>query len=307
MRVIGAVDIGGTKTAVGGVAEDGTVVYRSECATDPAHGFADAIERITRMLRTVEQGAAARLAGIGVACPGPLNAKTGVLGEVGTLPGWRDGDLGGELAKRFGVSVAVENDADAGALAEFARGDTNGAESFLYFTLSTGIGGGMIARGELYRGVDGSHPEYGHQVIDPSGPLCYCGAHGCWESLASGSALGAWMQMQTPDHPLYSSAEVCEMARQGDALAKSAVKRLAFYLGLGLANIATLFSPDVIVLGGGLMGSSSLFLEEAVEKMRATATQVPVEKTRVLAATLGRDTCLLGAAQAWLHRYTRIQ
>jgi glucokinase len=303
MRSIGAVDIGGTKIAAGVVKEDGTIIHRCECPTDPTRGFHDAAQRITHMLRTVEERCSTRLDGIGVACPGPLDPKTGILGKVGTLPGWQNGDLRQELQRGFGATVAIENDADAAALAEATWGSAKGTASFIYLTFSTGIGGGIIIHGKLYRGVSGSHPELGHQVIDPSGPLCYCAAHGCWESLASGSALSEWMHKQAPERPLLSAAEVCELARQGDELARNAVKRLGFYLGIGLSNIVTLFSPEVIALGGGLMRSRSLFLEDAIQKVHEICTQVPAERTKITLASLGDDVGLLGAAQSWLHRY----
>ena len=303
MKIIGAVDIGGTKIAVGGVREDGTILNRFECPTDAARGFDDAVQRITQMLRAVEARCSARLDGIGIACPGPLDPMNGVLGEVGTLPGWHGGNLCLALPKDFAVNVAVENDADAAALAERKWGGAKEVANFIYLTFSTGIGGGVITQGNLYRGVAGSHPEFGHQVIDPSGPLCYCSAHGCWESLASGSALSDWMHRQAPDRPLLSAAEVCELARQGDELARKSTKRLGFYLGLGLANIVSLFCPDAITLGGGLMKSSSLFLDDALQTVRETCTQVPAEKTKITLAALAGDVGLLGAAQSWLHRY----
>lgn len=303
MKILGAVDIGGTKIAVGAVREDGTVLHRLECATDPALGLQNALHRIKQMLRTVEATSSARLQGIGIASPGPLDPMTGVLGVVGTLPGWQDGDLCTALRESFGVDVAVENDADAAALAEAKWGGARNAESFIYLTFSTGIGGGIILQGKLYRGVGGSHPELGHQVIDPSGPLCYCAARGCWESFVSGPALSAWMHERAPDRPPLSAADVCDLARRGDEVAQSCTKRLGYYLGLGLANIVTLFSPEQIALGGGLMKSSALFLEDALRTMRAVCTQVPAEKTEILLAALGNDVALLGAAQSWLHRY----
>lgn len=303
LRILGAVDIGGTKIAVGAVREDGTILHRLECPTDPGRGFDPAMERATQMLRAVEEKCSAQLHGIGIGCPGPLDPMTGILGEVGTLPGWQGSDLCRAMHQEFSAPVAVENDADAAALAEDRWGSAKGAESFIYLTFSTGIGAGIILQGKLYRGVDGSHPELGHQVIDPSGPLCYCRAHGCWEILASGSAVSAWMQAQSPDRPLLSAAEVCALAKQGDDVARSCVKRLGFYLGIGLSNIITLFSPQVIALGGGLMKSSELFLEDALQTMREICTQVPAEKTRIMLASLADDVGLLGAAQSWLHRY----
>lgn len=173
-RRIGAVDIGGSKIAVGIVCDDGQILGRSECATLPEKGFADAMERIDWMLS--ELGARRDgLVGIGVGCPGPLDPRSGRLLDVGTLPGWNGSELAAELRYRFGVDVAVENDADAAALGEFAWGGGVKSSRFIYVTVSTGIGGGIVLDGTLYRGNNHAHPELGHQVLDASGPSCYCG------------------------------------------------------------------------------------------------------------------------------------
>jgi len=301
--VIGAVDIGGTKIAVGAVTEDGTVATRLECPTAPEQGFAAAMWRVTEMLREAASRNGGRYVGIGVACPGPLDPFTGIIGDVGTLPGWQGGNLEKELEREFGVRVAVENDADSCALAEASWGAAKGASRFIYITVSTGIGGGIILGGELYRGVDGAHPELGHQVIDASGPLCYCNAHGCWESLASGPAMTAWVREQRPEWGSVTAAQICERAREGDALAQRAVEREGHYLGLGLANLVTLFTPGVIALGGGVMKSADLILDRARAVIRQICTQVPAEKTELRLASLGADTGLIGAARAFLHRY----
>jgi glucokinase len=302
MRLIGAVDIGGTKIAVGAVREDGTVAYRRECPTEPERGFANALQRVSKMLHDAAD-ACGPFAGVGVACPGPLDPYSGILDEIGTLPGWKGGNLVETLAAEFGVAVAVENDADAAALAEYAWGSGRGAGNCIYVTVSTGIGGGIVLGGQMYRGVAGAHPELGHQVIDSQGPLCYCNAHGCWESLASGTAMSAWMREQHPAALPLTAADICQLATGGHALAVQAVKREGHYLGLGLANLVTLFAPDVIVLGGGVMRSKDLFLDEAIGDVRALCTQVPAEKTRIVVSTLGSDAGLLGAAQAWLMRF----
>lgn len=303
MKVIGVVDIGGTKIAAGVVAESGAVISRLECATTPEEGFAPAVERIKSMLREIARGVGAEFEGIGVACPGPLDPFTGIIGDVGTLPGWQGGNLVAEFEPDFGVRVAVENDADAAALAEASQGAAQGSDCVIYITVSTGIGGGIILSGELYRGVDGAHPEVGHQIIDPSGPLCYCKARGCWESLASGTAMASWMREQQPGGTELSAAGICTRAQQGDQLALQAVEREGHYLGLGLANLVTLFSPGTIVLGGGVMKSHHLFLGRARRMIRELCTQVPAEKTKITLASLGADAGLVGAAQAWLRRY----
>jgi glucokinase len=301
MRLIGAVDIGGTKIAVGAVRDDGTTVYRRECPTEPLRGFPDAMQRVRRLLHEAVDECGA-LEGIGVACPGPLDPLTGLIGEVGTLPGWQGGNLVAELEPEFGVAVAVENDADAAALAEFSWGAARGAANFIYVTISTGIGGGIILGGQLYRGVAGSHPELGHQVIDSTGPLCYCTARGCWESLASGTAMSAWMCEAAPALGPMSAAAICNLATQGHEIALRAVKREGYYLGLGVANLVTLFAPDVIVLGGGVMKSGSLFLNNAVKVVRELCTQVPADKTRIILSSFGPEIGLTGAAQSWLRR-----
>jgi glucokinase len=296
--MIGAVDIGGTKIAVAAAGGDGTVLFRRECLTEPQLGFPNAMLRIQKMLRQAVD-ACGSMQGIGIACPGPLDPFTGVIGEVGTLPGWMGCNLKEPLEREFGVSVALENDADAAALAEYGCGSGRGAASFIYITISTGIGGGIILGGHLYRGVDGSHPEVGHQILDSSGPLCYCKAHGCWESLASGTAISEWMYEQAPHRGKLSAAQICAMSALGNPLAIQAVQRQAHYLGLGLANLVTLFAPEVIALGGGVMKSSALFLDDALAVVREYCTQVPAESVRIVLASLGADVGLQGATQAW--------
>jgi glucokinase len=232
-----------------------------------------------------------------------LDPFTGILDEVGTLPGWQGGNLVAELASDFGVRVAVENDADAAALAEAYWGAGKGSRNLIYITISTGIGGGIILGGQLYRGANGAHPELGHQIIDASGPLCYCRANGCWESLASGSAIAFWVQEQEPV-PVPKTAEgIAQLAEKGDPLALRAMDREGFYFGLGLANIITLFTPGTVVLGGGVMQSSHLFLPRALEVVHDVCTQVPVKNTLITLAALGSVTGLAGAAQAWFCRY----
>jgi glucokinase len=306
VKIIGAIDIGGTKIAAGAVTDEGLIVNRLECATAPEDGFTAALERIKNMLIGLASRAGAEYQGIGIACPGPLDPFTGIIGDVGTLPGWQGGNLVAELERAFGVPVAVENDADAAALAEASWGTAKGLRCVIYVTVSTGIGGGIVLSGDLYRGVDGAHPDFGHQVIDNSGPLCYCKARGCWESLASGPAMVSWARERRQGVDL-TAADVCELAERGDDLACRAVEREGYYLGLGLANLITLFCPDLIVLGGGMMKSHHLFLDPALKVIRAVCTQVPAEKTQIALASFGVDTGLAGAAQAWIRRYRKAQ
>ena len=303
--LLGAVDIGGTKIAAGVVTVNGEILSRAECPTTPEAGFAAAMHRTAEMLRVASRHAGASFQGIGVACPGPVDPLDGVVGDVGTLPGWQGCGIVAALSADFGVPVAVENDADAAALAEVNWGAAKGSSRFVYVTVSTGIGAGIILSGELYRGVDGAHPEIGHHVIDWSGPACYCRARGCWECLASGPAMAAWFREQNPQAGDLSAAEICELARAGDEPARRAVEREGLYLGLGLANVITMFTPDTIALGGGVMRSAGLFMARIHEVISDVCTQVPAGKTAITLASLGANTGLAGAARAWIHRYRR--
>jgi glucokinase len=306
--MIGAIDIGGTKLAAGIVNETGQILARAECPTDSARSFADGLARMTTMLRETAAQVGGELRGIGIGCTGPVNPQAGTLGYVEFLPEWSGANLVAELEREFGVTAAIENDADAAALGEAAWGAGRGAHSFIYITVSTGIGGGLVIDGHLYRGVEGAHPEIGHHVIDPTGPLCFCGAYGCWESLASGLALARFMKTDgIPDGlragESLDARSICAAAERGDPRALAAVAREARYLGLGLANLITLFIPDVIALGGGLMNSRHLFWGKIQETIRTNCGLVPFEKVRLVPAALGPQTGLAGAAQVWLHHF----
>src|SRR5437763_1588023 len=306
VAMIGAVDIGGTKIAVGMVDDSGRVLAKTESPTAGERGYADGLRRITEMLRETARRVGGELRGIGIGSTGWVFPFTGEFGDVDFLPSWKGCNPVQDLSRAFGVSAALENDGDAAALGEAAWGAARGKTRLIYVTVGTGIGGGIVLDGQLYRGVDRAHPEVGHHVIDASGPQCTCGFRGCWEALATGPAMAAWYRSQ-----LLSSAaaiahgigakEIFDEARRGEALAQKAVERETYYLALGLANLIGLFVPEVIVLGGSVMKSVR------VEDLRGVISQgcrfVPWEKTELALASLGEDANLIGAARVWHHRY----
>lgn len=304
--MIGAVDIGGTKIAVGIVDNDGRVLVRMQAPTDPGH-YSSGIELIARMLRQTAQNTGVQLSGVGIGSTGPVDPIRGEFGDVDFLPGWRGRSPVRDLAQIFHVQVALENDGDAAALAEAGWGAGRNRSRLIYVTVGTGIGGGLVFDGKLYRGVDGAHPEVGHHVIDPTGPECSCGFRGCWESLAAGPAMAAWFERNAPAaHPHregITAERICELAQQGDAAALQAVEHEAFYLGLGLANLINLFTPDAIVLSGSVMKSAPLFLDRIRAVIRRGCRFVPFEKTELTLASLGDDTNLIGAARVWHYRF----
>jgi glucokinase len=301
MGLIGAVDIGGTKIAVGVVDEHGQVLAHTQCPTAAERGPQDALARIIARLGETVSQTGGTLAGIGIGSTGPVDPFSGTIGNVPFLPGWKDFELVRELSEAFGVLTAMENDADAAALAEAAWGAGQGANNFIFVTVSTGIGVGLIINGRLYRGVSGAHPEIGHHVIDPSGPACDCGAHGCWESLASGPSMAAWYNAATGQSS--DAQTISQLAERGDPQALEAIAREGHYLGLGLANLITIFTPDAIALGGGLMQGRHLFWETIQDRIRTTCGLVPYDQVRLVPAALGANAGLIGAACVWKHRF----
>src|SRR5436853_999994 len=303
--MIGAVDIGGTKIAAGIVNDACKVLAKGETPTEKARPYRDGLSHIVRMLGEAAEQADTELSGIGIGSTGWVYPFTGEFGDVDFLPGWKGSNPVNDLAREFNVHAALENDGDAAALGEAAWGAGKGKSRLIYVTVGTGIGGGIILGGELYRGADRSHPEVGHHVIDASGPLCTCGFRGCWEALATGPAMVEWFQSkaQTGRRTVgdLTAKDIFRLAKEGHALAREAVTREAYYLGLGLANLINLFVPEVIVLGGSVMKSVSL------DELRKVISQgcrfVPFEQTELALPFLGEDANLIGAPRAWHHRF----
>src|SRR5260370_33287653 len=196
--MIGAVDIGGTKIAVGVVDDTGRLLSRMESPTGADRGYPNALDRITGMLRDAARKAGGEITGIGIGCTGPVYPCTGRIGVVEFLPGWEDKNPVTDLSQMFRVPVAMENDADAVAVREGRVEAAKGKASVICVTVGTGIGGGIIVEGRLYRGVDQAHPEIRHQVIHPNGPACFCGAPGCWEVFARAPTMVGWQARAAP-------------------------------------------------------------------------------------------------------------
>lgn len=306
-HAIGAVDIGGTKIAVGVVDPQGRLLARSEVPTAAAAGFEAAMTRASALLEAACDEAGVALCGIGVGCTGPVDPVGGAIGDVEFLRGWGGRNPVEWLQQRFGVSVAMENDADASALAESRWGAGRGKRSVIDVMVGTGIGAGIVLDGSLYRGVRGAHPELGHHVIDATGPQCFCGARGCWEVLARGPAMVERFARGLPEPDPrcvgLTAKRICELARAGDAAAVREVECEGRWLGIGIANLVTLFAPEVIVLGGSVMKAADLFMPLIHATIRRHCGLVDSEATLVTSTTLGGAAPLIGAAAAWRCRF----
>jgi glucokinase len=249
---------------------------------------------------------------MGIGCTGPLDRIAGTVHNPYTLPTWDDFPLTDCLTEMLGVPVVVENDAHAGALGEHWRGAGRGTRHMIYVTVGTGVGGGLILDGRLYTGATGTAGEIGHHSVDLHGPVCYCGSRGCVELYAAAPALvrrtcervgtePSLIPALVGDDPDAIDPEViARAAREGDGLANDILHEAARALGTGLANLAVVLVPEVIVLGGGVMRSFDLFLPTIREVIEGLL--FPLGDLRIVPAQLGMNAGVIGAARAVLDR-----
>lgn len=304
-RAVVGIDIGGSKIAAAVVSEQGQVVSREVMPTEAERGFEDGTRRIVALVDRVMVCAGLprdQLCAIGVGCAGPVNPRTGTIDNPYTLPTWDGVDILTPLRAAFGVPAALENDADAAAMGECWLGAGRGGRIVVMVTVGTGVGGGVVIDGQIYRGTGGAHPEIGHLGIDPSGPECYCGIRGCWESLASGPAMAAAARatpsVGSPDQT--TGATTVAAARAGDPTARAIVERAAQATARGVFTLINLFVPDVVVLGGGVMDAYDLFAP-VIHETVSRDTMAPIAGIAIRKAVLGSDAGLLGAAHIALH------
>ena len=207
------------------------------------------------------------------------------------------------------VPVYLENDADAAALGEYWKGAGQAVKRLVAVTVGTGVGMAAILDGKIYRGIDDCHPEGGHQLLDPNGPECYCGANGCWESFCSGPAIVERAKSVVKNYPdqtrtfweklpdeEWTAARVIDAARRSDSLAIDVVDRAAFYMGLGIVNVINILAPEKIVLSGGVMKSLDLFIPSVRQAIQKNNQMVPAKKVQVLPAALGYYAGVYGGA-----------
>jgi glucokinase len=269
--------------------------------------FISAMEGVVDSLSDIRREQNVDFCGIGIGCTGPVDPIRGVVGNVEFLPGWKGCNPVDYLARAFDVEAAMENDADAAVLAESRWGVGRDKASVICVTIGTGIGAGIVLDGRLYRGAQATHPELGHHVIDSTGPKCFCGARGCWEVLARGPAMAERWQSVMPSnqHECKSidARNICAMAREGEPQALAEVVREGHYLGIGVANLVTLFTPEVIVLGGNVMQAADLFMPIIQDTVSRSCGLVDWPATRITTTSLGNDTPLIGAGMVWRHRF----
>jgi glucokinase len=299
-----ALDLGGTKLAAGILDREGVVVRRTQQPTDTSSQ--DAL--LLQIERSIEALVDEDVGALGVGIPSQIDQKLGRAGASVNVP-LASVDLRDRLSRRFGLPVALENDANAAALAEHRFGAGRGTEHMVMITLGTGIGGGLILNGELYRGALGTAGELGHFTLDVHGPRCqgFCPGIGHFEALASGTAAerlaeqiaderpGGELARARQDGRALDAPLVVELANAGAPDAGHVMDTLGYFLGHGIANYVNVFNPELVVIGGGFSRAGELVLEPARRVVAERALPTAREHVRIGLAVLGPEAGLIGA------------
>jgi glucokinase len=300
------VDVGGTKIAGGVVDASGEITdrYRVDSPADDAEAMVEAIAAVA-----TELAGRQHVAAVGIGAAGYISSdRDTILGAPNIS--WRDVKLGSAVADKTGLPVVVENDANSAAWGEFAFGAGTESDDLVLVTVGTGVGGGIVLDGALWRGSNGIAAEIGHLRVVPGGRLCGCGQHGCWEQYASGSSLVAQARARVgepaAEHLLHEVDSVVgringplitSMALKGDPFCVDLLADLGRWLGEGIASLTAIIDSDLVAVGGGVSAAGDLLLEPTRAAFEASvfAAEVHPPVTMRL-ATLGNDAGLIGAA-----------
>jgi len=307
-----AIDIGGTKIACGIISSQCQMLAKEYHLTLAGEGVEPVIGRLVsaiEQITTLRGIALSQLRAVSIGAAGAIDSERGLVTFSPNLPGWHNIPLGDIVIERFGIKTWLINDANAAALAEHRLGVGRGISNLVYLTVGTGIGGAIILGNKLYTGVSGSAGEIGHMIIDANGLRCKCGNIGCWETLASGTAVareaiarirngeGSSLTERVAGRIENITAEKVAMAaREGDSLALGVINKVATYLGVGLVNLVNIFNPEMIVIGGGMAKMGDLLLDPARQVVTDRAFPVAAKAVRIVTTQLGDDAGMLGAA-----------
>ncbi|MCX7964343.1 MAG: ROK family protein [Candidatus Sumerlaea chitinivorans] len=300
------IDLGGTDTKYGLVDFSGRIVREAVHPTKAHLGFEKVMELVAIHAR--ELIGTERVTAVGMGVPGPMSSRTGVVFEAPNLPGWNHVPVRDVLERALGLPVVVHNDANAAAYGEFWAGAGRGCENMILFSLGTGVGGGIILRGELYTGPDDTAGELGHMCINFEGPPCNCGSRGCLEAYASATAIrrvvreaiasGRLTRIRIPEgkENSFGAKIVYEAALEGDPLAIEVLQNVGIALGIAAGSIINIFNPERIVYSGALTGAGEFIFGPLRKYATSHAFRRPAERVEILVAKLGSKAGMVGAA-----------
>ncbi|CAN5766606.1 ROK family protein [soil metagenome] len=307
--LIFAADLGGTHLRAAVVGRDGRIHYRLKQPTPQAEKPDGIVHAIVDAAHEGERQIAARgahISAVSIAVPGTVNFEDGVVIKAPNLPCLDGFRLAAALEGELEWAAILENDANAAAIGEMWQGAARGYNDIVCVTLGTGVGGGIILDGKLWRGVDGSAAEVGHLGVDPFGGVpCACGSRGCLEVYASATAIVRMTREARPRYPdsiLHTredltSETVYRAGLEGDELALEVFRRMGVYLGIGLASLVNLLNPEIIVIAGGLSNGWELFEQHMHQQVIERAFPLPARSVKITRAECGDDAGFLGAAR----------
>jgi glucokinase len=303
-NVVAGVDLGGSSAKIGIVDRGGAILARERVPIDAGAGFEDIARPIAAALASLLPPAmGGPPAGIGIGAPGFIDPNTGtVVGGSENIPAMQSRSLAAYLASTLSAPAWADNDVTNAAAAELAFGAGRGFGGFILVAIGTGIGGGLVRGGTVWRGVRGFAGEIGHVSIDPEGPLCPCGSRGCLEQYASGPAIvRAWKAGAGPRAgEAESPFDVARLAQAGDPAALAAFEKAGRALGQALGGVVNLLDIEACLVGGGVADAGEVLLEPVRRSLLRFAYPLLAKDFRVIPAQLGNDAGLLGAAAlAW--------
>ncbi len=293
-----------------------TIVWRRQLRFDKAEDLRRVLGRLTTLLRQAKQQCqrtGRRLFGAGVTIPGLVDVTSGRLIFEPNM-GWRDVPLRQWLAAELDFPIFADNDANAAALAEHYLGAAQDVDDFVYVVANIGLGTGLVIGGHIFQGASGFAGEAGHTTIDPDGPLCRCGNHGCWERLASQRALIERVQTAIqggehssveglgPSHPRDLTMQVIlDAARAGDLVCQQALSDTGLYLGIGIANLINTFNPSLVAFGGALSLADEFLMPVVHQVVHERAMEQPRDAARIVVSAFKADACVMGGVALVLH------
>ncbi|MEO6392699.1 MAG: ROK family protein [Pyrinomonadaceae bacterium] len=305
--VVIAVDLGGTNLRTAMVDQAGGLHHRNKHSTprdNLAHAIVNALAASINECIAADEGRS-KVVAISIAIPGTVHTDLGTVMNAPNLPCLNGFDLASALRTAIGHEVRIENDANAAAVGELWQGAARSVKSMLIFTLGTGVGGGIVLDGKLWRGIDGTAGELGHIGVVYDGPPCGCGSRGCVEQFASATAIvrqtrelaGTYPASSLPQEDPLTAQKVYLAGCAGDELAIEVFHRLGRYLGMAMATMVDVFNPEMIVVAGGVAAGWDLFIESVRAEIKARTFPEPGRRVQVVRALCGDDAGLFGAAQ----------
>ena len=306
--LVGAIDMGATHMTIALADFNARIIQEAEFPLNIKSGpdicLAAANQNLVKLLES--QGLSlSNLTAVGVGVPGPVITEAGMVVSPPIMPGWDHYPIRTALEKQLGCSVTLNNDAELGALGEWAYGAGRGERNVAYIKVGSGIGAGLILNQQIYGGTTGAAGEIGHLTIDENGPLCNCGNHGCLEAFAGGDAIAKQGQqlVKSGKRTLLSELpmekitahEVAEAARRGDLHAQEILRRAGTFIGIAIAGLINLFNPSIVIIGGGVAQVGDIITTPIRQAVRERAMHASEQSVRITTGMLGRRSVLIGA------------